>query len=243
MGTPFSDITLYNPTPFKVGTAEYIEYASLNNFVSDLYVQKMYGYKPANTSRITIQPAYHDIWKRTWKNGSIVAIAPFYSHDEYASLERYGKYKYILDLIQVATIQLSEEYQWDKTVFERAYKEVLDNDFKFRIFYPAKLSKDKKKSATLSIEKTETLSTVYVTIDVNGSGIKSKLFEKNNTWWYDCVYLLARHNKWQNADKFGISYPKSKIEIWYSIENNEVAFFENGNQVKEIDFSKYFTFG
>ena len=120
MGAPFSDIALYTPTPHTVGTTEYWEDTSLKNFVSDLYVQKMYGYKPPKTTRITIQPAYHDIWTRTWKNGSILAIAPFYSHDEYASFDKKGKYKYILDLIQVATLQLSEEYKWDRTVFEKA---------------------------------------------------------------------------------------------------------------------------
>jgi hypothetical protein len=66
MGAPFRDITLYTPTPFKVGTHEFIEEVSLINFVSDLYVQNMNGYKPPKTSRITIQPAYYEIWDRTW---------------------------------------------------------------------------------------------------------------------------------------------------------------------------------
>jgi hypothetical protein len=74
MGTPFSDITLYLPTSHTVGTSEYNEEVSLLNFVSDLYVQKMNGYKPPKTSRITINPAYHDTWNRTWKTGSIVAL-------------------------------------------------------------------------------------------------------------------------------------------------------------------------
>ena len=82
MGAPFSDITLYTPTPYTVGTPEHWEETSLINFVSDLYVQNMNGYKPPKTSRITIQPAYHDIWNKTCKNGSIIAIAPYFSHDE-----------------------------------------------------------------------------------------------------------------------------------------------------------------
>lgn len=158
MGRVFSDITLYTPGPHTVGTPEYIEEVSLQNYVSDLYVQKMYGYKPPKTSRITIQPAFHEIWKRTWKTGSIFDIAPYYSYDEYASFDKFGKYKYILDLIQTATLQLSDEYHWDKTVFEKAYKEVIDNNFKFKIDYPKKLSRDKSKSANLSIEKTAIIS-------------------------------------------------------------------------------------
>ena len=93
MGAPFSDITLYTQTSGAVGTPEYIEQVSLQNFVCDLYVQNMNGYKPPKTSRITIQPAFHDIWNRTWTTGSIVAIAPFFSHDTYSSLDKKGKLK------------------------------------------------------------------------------------------------------------------------------------------------------
>ena len=241
MGAPFSDITLYTPTSNTVGTPEYIEEISLQNFVSDLYVQKMNGYKPPKTSRITIQPAFHDTWKRTWKNGSIVAIAPFFSLDTYLSFDKKGKFKYTLDLIQSATLPLSDEYGWDKTVFENAYQQVLESDFVFQINSTSKRSRDKKKEARLIIEKTETITSVYVNIQTEIS-ITRKLFDKKNLWWYDCVYILARHTKWFDKEKFGISYGKGKIEIWYSLENDEVELFENGNRVTEIDFSKYFMF-
>ena len=243
MGRPFSDITLYTPGPYSVGTPEYIEEVSLKNYVSDLYVQKMYGYKPPKTSRITIQPAFHDVWKRTWKTGSIIAIAPYFSYDQYASLDRFGKYKYILDLIQTATLQLCDEYHWDKNVFEKAYKEVTENNFKFKIDYPKKLSRDKRKLANLSIEKTETVTSVFVNIETNGSKLTAKLFDKQNIWWYDCVYILARHNKWLDKYKFGIAYASGKIDAWLSMEDQEVGIFENGNRVTEIDFKKYFLLG
>ena len=242
MGTPFSDITLYTPTPHKVGTREFIEEVSLQNFVSDLYVQKMNGYKPPNTTRITIQPAFHDIWNRTWKNGSIVSIAPYFKYDEYATLDKIGKYKYILDLIQCATLSLSDEYQWDKAIFENAYNEVIKGNFTFKIDYPAKQSRDKKKVAALSIEKTETTTSLFANIKYNSSAITKKLFAKKNIWWYDCVYILARHNKWFDTDRFGIAYGKGKIEIWYSINKNEVQLRESGLSVSEVNFGKYFRF-
>jgi len=242
MGAPFSDITLYTPTSHTVGTPEYIEEVSLQNFVSDLYVQNMNGYKPPKTSRITIQPAFHDIWNRTWKNGSIVAIAPFFSLDTYCNLDKKGKYKYTLDLIQSATLLLSDEYGWDKTVFENAYNKVLESDFIFKIEYPTKQSRDKKKIATLIIEKTETITSVYVKIKTDNSLITQKLFDKKNQWWYDCIYILARHNKWIDTERFGIGYNKGKIDIWYSLDKNEIELFENGNRVTEIDFGKYFIF-
>ena len=243
MGAPFSDITIYSPTPHAVGSDEYIEDTSLKNYISDLYVQKMYGYKPPKTSRITIQPAFHEVWGRTWKNGSIVTIAPFYSHDEYASLDKYGKYKYILDLIQVSTLQLSHEYKWDKKVFEKAYQEVIDDNFNFKIIYSEKLSRDKKKAASLSVEKTETITSLYVTIKANDQILKIKLFDKQNAWCYDSVYFLARNNKWFDTNKFGVTHSKFKIDIWYSLEDQEVQFFQGGTQVAEIDFKNYFIFG
>src|ERR1700743_1973376 len=142
MGRPFSDISLYIPTLYSNKTPEYWEETSLFNFVSDLYVQKMYGYKPPHASRITVQPAYYGTWDRTWKNGSIFHIACEFIRDKFESLDKSGKYRYILDIIQEATTKLSDEYNWDKTVFENAYREILQNDFVFSIDYPSKTSKD-----------------------------------------------------------------------------------------------------
>src|SRR5260221_2477994 len=242
MGAPFSDITLYTPTSFTVGTPEFIEEVSLQNFVSDLYVQNMNGYKPPKTSRITIQLACHDIWNRTWKTGSIVAIAPFFSLDTYLSLDKKGKLKYTLDLIQSATLPLSDEYGWDKTVFQNAYQKVLESDFIFKLGSTPKQSRDNKKIGKLIVEKTETITSVYVNIQNGDSSIIRKLFDKKNQWWYDCIYILARHTKWFDKERFGISYSKGKIEMWYSLEKDEVKLFENGHQVTKIDFSKYFMF-
>ena len=242
MGAPFSDITIYSPTPYTVGTPEYIEETSLINFVSDLYVQNMNGYKPPKTSRITIQPAFHDTWDRTWKNGSIIAIAPFFSYEEFTSFDKSGKYKYILDLIQTATIQLCDEYQWNREVFESAYSSTLDSNFNFRIEYPAKQSRDRKKSGVFVITKSETVTSAYVDINVDGIITTRKLFDKKNSWWYDCIYYLARHNKWFDNNRFGVGFGKGKIDIWYSLDKNAVALYDSSQQVTEIDFGKYFLF-
>lgn len=242
MGAPFRDITLYTPTPYTTGTSEYIEERSLINFVSDLYVQNMNGYKPPKTSRITIEPAYHGIWDRTWKIGSIVAIAPFFSHEDFSSLDKSGKYKYILDVIQSATIQLSDEYRWDRDIFENAYKKILGSDFNFRIEYPNKQSKDRKKSGVFVITKTETITSAYVDIHINGTITTKKLFDKKNSWCFDCVYYLARYNKWFDNNRFGFGIKRGEIEVWYALNKDIVELYENGQQVKEIDFKRYFLF-
>ena len=132
MGTPFREIALYTPTPFKVGTPEFNEEISLINSVSELYVCNMNGYKPPKTTRITIQPAYHNIWNKTWRDGSLVSIAPFFSYAKCSAFDKLGKQKYILEIIQTATTQLSDEYQWDKVVFENAYTKTLSHLENFR---------------------------------------------------------------------------------------------------------------
>lgn len=217
MGAPFSDITLYTPTPHIRGTPAYREDTSLENFVSDLYVQKMDGYKPPKTTRITIQPAFHDIWNRTWKIGSVVAIAPFYSYEEYACLDKKGKYKYILDIIQVATLQLSDEYQWDRTIFEKAYKEVIESDFEFRVDYPKKISRDKKKIGQVLIEKTEEKTTLNFLLTIGGEVKKVKLFENRNWFWYDIAYELAKNSKWLDNNTFGVHSKKTDKFGYYSL--------------------------
>lgn len=244
MGVPFGDITVYASIPFPVRSTAWNEMNSLINFVSDFYVQNMNGYKPPKTTRITIQPYYHGIWNRTWKNGSIVTIAPFFSYEEFSSFDKIGKYKYILDLIQTATIQLSEEYEWDRSVFENAYKKTLESNFEFNIRYPSKQSKDRKKIGTFVVAKTDTITSAYVEINNEGIVSSHKLFDKNNLWCYDGVYVLARNSKWFDNQRFGVTYKKrEKLEAWFALDKNQVELFENGDRVSEIDFLKYFIFG
>lgn len=242
MGAPLQDITLYTPTSYQTGTPEYWEERSLINYISDLYHQKMFGYKPPKTSRITIQPSFHGVWQGSNHFGSIVSIAPYFNYDDYKRLDKEGKYHYLLNLIQGAMIQLCDERGWDIDVFKRAFKEVIACDFKFQIDYQQKLSRDKQKHAWLCVEKTETITTVFVKVERNDSVIKRKLFDKKNAWWYDCVYPLARHAKWFDNGRFGINYRKGGLEIWYSIDQDAVQILENGEQVTEIDFRKYFLF-
>ncbi len=243
MGFPFTDITLYAPTELKVGTPEFNNEVSLQNFVSDLYVQKMYGYKPPKTSRVTLQPAYHEIWNRTWKNGSIISIAPYFNYNEYKNLDKKSKYHYILDIVHNSMMKLSEEYSWNKMIFEKAYQEILESDFLFRIEYPIKISRDKKKTANLVIEKTETISSIYLNIKVNELLSQVKLFDKKNTFWYDGIYSFAKNSKWFDSDSFGINYKKKKTQIIYSIKENKVTLFQDNIEVKELDFEKIFLFG
>ncbi len=240
MGRPFGDITLYIPTPYSNESPEYWEERSLYNFISDLYVRKMNGYKPPKATRVCIQPAYFGIWDRTWKNGSIFSIACEFVRDRYETLDKHGKYHYILDMIQEAMTKLSDEHNWDRIVFENAYQELIKCDFLFAIDYPKKMSRDGCKQANLRVEKTETTTFAYALIEAGGSTKKIKLFEKRNSFWYDCIYPLAQHSKWIDLNRFGIFYSKGLIEISYSLADEKVLLLQSGTPVQTIEFSKFF---
>lgn len=242
MSTPFSDITLYAETRYKNDTPEYWEETSLQNYISDLYVSKMHGYKPPHTTRVSINPAYHKIWNRTWTVGSLKLIAPEFNYEKYLNLDKQGKYHYILDIIHTSMIQLSEEYNWDIHVFEKAYREVLESDFQFRIDYPFKISRDKRKSARIFIEKTEVLTSVHAIISIDNSFRTVKLFEKRNWWRYDSIYKLAKTNKWFDNDRFGIYHKPLSWMVWYSLKDQKVTFEKENVQYDKMNIDELFRF-
>ena len=241
MGARFGDITLYSPHSGEVRSPEYVEERSLHNFVSDLYVQHMNGYKPPGTTRITIQPDYYKLWNRTWKNGSIVSIASYFSLETFKGLDRKGRLLYSLDLIQESVLALSDEYGWDKDVFINAYQKVLHNDFMFSIASVPKQSRDRKKIGKSIIEKTDGITSMFVNIEMEDISTTIKLFDKPNAWHYDCVYFLQRHSKWFDNERFGITINKGEVEMWCSINSDTPVIMESNKQVVQVDFGKYFS--
>lgn len=240
MGRPFEDITLYVPTPYARDNPKYWEETSLHNYMGDLYVRKMKGYKPPNAARVTIQPAYFGIWQHTWKNGSIFSVAVEFRRDDYELMDRRAKCRYILDMIQDAMIQLCNEHGWDRSIFERVYEEIIFCNFEFVIDYPIKGSRDRMKHANLHVEKSATTTFAFAIIEVGDLSKKIKLFEKRNSYWYDCIYKLARYAKWLDSNKFGISYSKGLLEAYYSLTEDKVFLLESGVPVHKIEFSKFF---
>lgn len=130
MGAPLDDITFYIHTPYANNSPEYREQTSLQNFVADLYLQKMHGYKPPHTGRINLLSSNPVTTLPFWKIGSIVSILIDFNRDHYELLDKYGRYRYLLDIIQAAMCQLTEAYNWNWAVFERAYQEILDSNMK-----------------------------------------------------------------------------------------------------------------
>jgi hypothetical protein len=242
MSTPFSDITLYAETRYGNDTPEYWEETSLQNYISDLYISKMHGYKPPQTTRVSIIPAYHKIWNRTWTHGSLKLIAPEFNYEKYLSLDKRGKYQYVLDIIHTSMIQLSEEYNWDMHVFEKAHREVLQSDFQFRIDYPLKTSRDKKHSARLYIEKTEVLTSLYAEFSIGESFKTAKFFDKRNWFWYDSIYRLVKTNKWFDNDRFGIYHKPLNWMVWYSLKDEKITFERENVQYDQMNIDDLFRF-
>lgn len=242
MSTPFSDITLYAETQYLPGSPEYWQERALQNYISDLYISKMYGYKPPNTTRVSIDPSYYKIWDRTWTNGSLKLIATEFIYQKYLSLNQQEKYQYVLETIHNCMLQLSNEYSWDNSVFERAYKEVIESKFKFRIDYPFKTSRDKKKSAKLYIEKTDLITSLYAIFLVEDKFQTIKLFDKRNWWWYDSIYKLVRTNKWFDNDRFGIDHKPLDWKVWYSLKDQKIAFEKDHNLHDDMNIDELFEF-
>ena len=86
------------------------------------------------------------------------------------------------------------------------------------------------------------ITSVLVEIEMDSSVIRRKLFDKQNQWWYDSMYILARSNKWLSNDRFGFSFDKGLIEGWYSISHDRVVLMEQGQLVDGITFGKFFMF-
>lgn len=242
MGRPFGDITLYAETPHLVGTKEYLEDTSLQNYICDLYGVCMHGYKPPYVTRICIQTAYFNIWDRTWKTGSLISAAAYFQYDEYSILNTFEKFKYILELVHNTILALCLEYKWNKNVFEKAYEEVLTNNFEYKIKFESKLSKDRKKTANIILTKTIYTTSVSIYLESEGKKSVIKLFEKKNWFWYDSANKLSRNNKWFDNDKFGLFYKPLAWCCWYSIKGNSVTFENSGNLSNESNIQKLFIF-
>ncbi|SKA30714.1 hypothetical protein SAMN04488128_103339 [Chitinophaga eiseniae] len=238
MGAPLDDITFHIHSPYANNSPEYREQTSLQNFVGDLYLQKMRGYKPPHTGRINLLSSNPVTTYSFWKIGSIVSILIDFNRDLYESLDEYGRCRYLLDIIQTAMFQLTEAYNWDWSVFERAYQEILDSNFAFKLDTPSKKSRDGKKAGWLSIEKTKTVTTVYAHVQYESTILKVRLLEKENGWWYDYAYLLAKHAKWKDGERFGVFYVEGALEIYYSLAHNRLFLLQEGEEVQAIDYEK-----
>lgn len=238
MGKSFKDITLYCTTPYQAGTVEYLKEVSLYNYISDLYVVCMHGYKPPNVTRVSIEAETPKKWDRTWKQGSIIFASALFNYQEYIFLNTKEQYKFILDMLHDTMLLLSYEYKWDNSVFINAYNEVIEREFAFKLIYPMKRSKDREKLANVFIEKTERNTWINAAIQIDGVEKQITLLEKKNFWWYDCAYKFAKESMWLTNDKFGFSFKPGNISIYYSVSDRKTYLEKDGVECNQEEIEK-----
>jgi hypothetical protein len=226
----FNDISLYAKTPFSVGDPEYHEDVALTNFVSDLYIRNMGGYKPPNTTRVSIQAGPKKMWDRTWKDGSLRLVSAIFEYDHFSSLDKFGRYRYVLDIIQECMLKLSIDFSWEQAVFVRAYNSVIASGFRFEIFFPSKIARNKQAKASICLRKNESLAQILVNFYAAHGNFEVVLVEKKNWWWYDSTYMMVKNYKWFDNERFGVDLKKLGLKFWYDISRGCI-FYEYDNTV------------
>lgn len=230
MGRPLHDITIYYHGTLIKNTPEDQEFHRTLNYISDFYHNSLDGYKPPKTSRITLHVGPNISLAGPRYFGAICIYDKIFNEEEYLSLSKHGKYKYILDLLHFAVLELSETYGWDKSVFINSYNHIMASQFKFERFYPSKTSRDKKSTGQVLLTKSVDQSILSIQIQSGGKTINKILFEKKNWFWDDMIYEYSKTCKWLDNTKFGIKdYHR---QCYYSMQDDNVF----NNLLTEEDF-------
>ena len=216
MGAPLHDITIYY---YGKGINDRY-FRRTANYIADFYHDRLNGYKPSRTGRICIELG--SIKKRQKPDyfGSICSYDNIIDEQKYLSLPKEGKYKYILDLLHSTVSEISALYNWEQTVFDKAYKEIIESEFKFEKFYPEKKSKDRKHTAQIILTKTEEKSILNIIVIGAGFTKNEILLEKRNWYWHDSIYKLAKSSKWFDNSSFGLR--KDGKNCYFSIDDNKI---------------------
>jgi hypothetical protein len=213
MGYGFYDITLYHLSENSDGK----DFAVRNNLISDLYIDFLDGYKPKGTTRISVDIGSEDHIKGYF--GSILCAEVAFNEKEYWLSSSVERNKIVLDTIHRVAILSAEKYGWDKVVFDRAYRKVVDCDFIYKKELKKKLSKDKKHQAGLLLEKNGESTMISVNFyNFKGEFLKSVLLLKSfqSAWFYKNIST----HKWFNNLEFGIYTKNDELIIKASLAND-----------------------
>lgn len=217
--TPLSDITVYYENEKDSWTAFRYEV----NYISDMYHNRLDGYKPQNTARICLHIRNNKILDKPNYFGAICSYNLEFDFDTYKAIEsKLDRYKFILASIHKAILEMAGILSWNKIAFIKSYDSILRDDFRFIKEYPRKTSPDKKHFAQVTMEKTETKTILHLKIS-NGQNIEALLIEKKNWFWFDSGYQLANKMKWIDKNTFGYKSNKSDKEVFYSIPDRRVV--------------------
>jgi hypothetical protein len=223
------DITFYFSSTKKIPqTPDDWSFRKVANFVCDMFYYNLDGYKPPHTSRINIMlnenPSAAE--NSVCYFGSICLINAKIDEDKYLKNSLIENQFFLLEIIKSATDSASIEYNWDKSVFENAYKKTIALGFNFNITLHEKKKGDKVLKTI--IEK-----------DIHNSFLKIKLenktitlIKKDNICCHDSIFSWGEKVKWFNTDEVGIELKKQQVKISYSISKDTLTsniIFKEGN--------------
>ena len=221
MGAPLYDITIYSRGLALQDTVHYQAFKLVCNYIADFYHDSLNGYKPPKTGRICIHLASTEIWDEPNYSGSICSYSGIINEQYYLNLAGTDRYKYILDILHSTVSKISGFYNWEQSIFDNAYNHITENDFKFEKFYPEKKSPSRKSTGQLVLTKTKEKCVLSALITTEGLTHKEILGEKENWFWYDNLYRLAKNGKWFDNSSFGIY--KGEKNCYFCTDNNEVV--------------------
>jgi hypothetical protein len=220
MGFPLQDITIYYRGSVIKDAPEDWDFRRTVNYITDFYHDRLHGYKPPKTGRICIHLGPTKDWDKPHYFGAICSFDNIIDEEKYLTLSKLEKYKYILDLLHKTITELADIYDWDKSVFINAQNHILESGFKFEKHYPEKKSKDRKHVGQIILIKTEEKSSLLVQMKTGDNTTRQVLLEKNNWYWYDSSYNMAKSCKWLDNSSFGLY--KNGQNCYYSLESNEI---------------------
>src|SRR5690606_19232748 len=112
------------------------------------------------TSRISA--TLSDVNDHFFYAGSILTVYRKFNYEIFWTLCLQEQKKMILDTLHGTAIACADKYGWDKSVFENAFKTVLEKNFEFKIESEKKNSRDRKHKASTVKEVLQDKTIIYV---------------------------------------------------------------------------------
>ena len=227
------DITLYCQTEILNET----DFAIRQNLVSDLYVSFLNNYKPKGTTRIsvTLKDEYNIMEAGYY--GSILIVYANFNDQEYRGSTSKEKNKLILDTIHRIALFCADKYNWDQSVFEVAYEQVIACNFVYKQELKRKFSKDRKHQAAILLEKNGKITTISVRF-YSRNGDLIKYIQLLKSFHHDMFYGgIIKNNKWFDNSEFGIHARNEELVLKASIEKSisEIIITPCQNTTEELE--------
>lgn len=232
MSNRLHDITLYYNGSGEIAK----EFAMKQNLVSDLYVQYLNGYKPPKTTRISVTLDDEDEVSGYF-GSSILSVYAHFDQDEFWTLTDEEQKTYILSTVHRIALFCADKHDWDKEIFESAYKKVIEVDFKYEFRFKKKSSPNRQHKACIQLNKNEKYATLSV-VFFNKSETEIKLLELLKTFQHEMFYSnFIKKNKWLNNQTFVIYTSNEEILIKASLdkEKSEIIIDPKKNSLEELE--------